>query len=106
MTSSSPVEARPVRTLANSRPSVSTAVDIRASRSFSNACMPLPSRRHDRAHWLAEHDPLDVTGARQVEHDDRQLVVHYREIAALSITWSPRFRALMYVMRASRSAPA
>src|SRR5215470_12329513 len=79
MLSSSPADARPVRTPANSRDSTSMAAFIRVSRSFSTTCMPssLPRRRrHDRAHGLAENEPLDVAGAREVEHDDRQLVVH------------------------------
>src|ERR671919_2854931 len=79
MASSSPAEARPVRTVANSRASTSSAAFMRASTSFSTVCMtaPLSGRRgDDRAHGLAAYDPRDVAGSGQVEHDDRQLVVH------------------------------
>src|SRR6266699_5670453 len=80
--SSSPADARPVRTAANSRPSASRAPVIFVSTSLIMlttlwvSAMDSPSRRHDRAYGLAEDDPLDVTGSGQIEDDDRQLVVH------------------------------
>src|SRR5690242_473692 len=79
MPSRSPVEARPVRTAANSRPSASRAPFILVSTSFITLCvsaMDSPSRRNDRAYGLAEDDAFDVTGSSQVEDDDWQLVVH------------------------------
>src|SRR5438046_9481633 len=77
--SSSPAEARPVRTAANSRPSASTAPVIFVSTSLITLCgvsAISPSRRYDRADGLAEDDPLDVPGSRQAEDEDGQLVVH------------------------------
>src|SRR5215813_15586599 len=79
--SRSPVLARPVRTLANSRLKRSSAACIRVSRSFTTCCMALPPGwygvvRHDRAYRLAGHDAPDIPPCREVEHHDGQLVVH------------------------------
>src|SRR5262245_21553236 len=68
--------ARPVRTLASSRLSLSIALPMLPSRSETTSltmvCLLAVDERADR---LAHHHPADVAALPQVEHHDRQPVV-------------------------------
>src|ERR1043166_7806284 len=85
MCSTSFGEARPVRMTARSSRVACTALRILASASLmcslSSILLPFVlgpvwEHAHLGPHVLAQHHPLQVPVDRQVEHNDRQLVVH------------------------------
>src|ERR1051325_4264841 len=85
MFSTSPAEALPVRTPANSLVTTCSVFCILSSASSKMSSVGMAGRitnrtaassGHERPHGLPEHNGLQVVRLEQVEDDDRHFVVH------------------------------
>src|SRR5215831_20430081 len=68
--------ARPVRRVLNRSLSASTAAAISVSMSFNSCLMPSRLRRNERADVFAADNALDVAVHPEIEHFDRDAVLH------------------------------
>src|SRR4051812_21428004 len=76
MRSSMPALARPARTVAKSRLTAPSALSIRSSSCFKISLVICGSPLNNCADFFAQNSAFDVAFFRDVEDDDRDLVVH------------------------------